>query len=115
MTTLSVLTFFSAISFLFFGLGCFVAPQMKKEFERYGLAAFRRIVGVLQLAGALGLIFGYFYSPNLQFAAAVGLCLLMACGFVVRLKIRDTVLQAAPSLIYAVINAFIGVGLVDTL
>lgn len=88
---------------------------MKTEFERYGLAAFRRIVGVLQLAGALGLIFGYLYAPTLQLAAAVGLTVLMACGFVVRLKIKDTVLQAAPSLFYAVLNAILAVGLVGIL
>lgn len=107
MTTVNILTFFSALSFLFFGIASFTTAQMKAEFKRYGLAKFRRIVGGLQFVGALGLMLGYFYSPKLQGAAALGLFILMTLGFIVRLKIKDSFFQAVPSFMYAVLNAVI--------
>ncbi|WP_225901957.1 DoxX family protein [Zobellia barbeyronii] len=104
---LTIFTFFSAFSFLFFGFGCFFIPQMKNEFIRYGLAKFRKVVGVLQLVGGLGLLLGYFYSPIVQAAAALSLSILMVLGFAVRLKIRDGIFQSAPSLLYAILNGYI--------
>ncbi len=107
MNIVFYLTLFSAFSFLAFGIACFTTAQMKKEFFRYGLASYRKIVGILQVLGGLGLLMGLFYSTILQMAAAAGLAVLMLLGFMVRLKIKDNVLQAAPSLIYAIINAYI--------
>ena len=104
---LTIFTFFSAFSFLFFGFGCFFLSQMKKEFVRYGLTKFRKVVGVLQLVGGLGLLLGYFYSPTVQAAAALSLSILMVLGFGVRLKIRDGIFQSAPSLLYALLNGYI--------
>jgi hypothetical protein len=80
---------------------------MRTEFSRYGLAGYRKLVGALQIAGATGLIFGLYVHWPLQLFAALGLTLLMMMGFGVRLKIRDTWLQAMPSLAYALLNAFI--------
>ncbi|CAM4403175.1 DoxX family protein [Zobellia nedashkovskayae] len=104
---LTIFTFFSALSFLFFGFGCFFLPQMKKEFVRYGLDKFRTVVGALQLVGGLGLLLGYFYSPTVQTAAALSLSILMILGFAVRLKIKDGFFQSAPSLLYALLNAYL--------
>ncbi|MGB7393005.1 MAG: DoxX family protein [Pricia sp.] len=102
-----LITFFSAISFLFFGISCFVMDRMKSEYVRYGLESQRELVGVLQILGGLGLIFGYFYLPTLGLVAATGLCLLMILGFGVRLKIKDTFWESSPSFIYALLNAYI--------
>ncbi|WP_273566863.1 DoxX family protein [Maribacter halichondriae] len=99
--------FFSALSFFFFGGACFVTKEMKSEFKRYGLSSFRKIVGLLQLLGAIGLVLGYIYQPYLQAFAAAGLSFLMVLGFLVRIKIKDTFFQSAPSLFYAILNAFL--------
>lgn len=107
MKITTYLTLFSALSFLFFGLACIATSQMKTEFLRYGLAPYRSIVGILQLIGAIGLALGYFYEPMLHAAAAVGLSILMLLGFMVRIRIRDSFLKSIPSLIYAVLNAYI--------
>jgi len=115
MKPVVLLTFLSALSFLFFGIACFTAPKMKTEFLRYRLAPYRRIVGVLQLVGALGLILGYLYAPVLQAIAAGGLAVLMVLGFLVRLRIRDSFMQAAPSFLFAVLNAFVCLKLLQTL
>jgi len=107
MSTLIALTFFSALSFVFFGLGCFVSPHMKTEFIRYQLPKYRNSVGALQLFGAFGLILGYYYSPLLSIVAAIGLALLMLLGLGVRLKIKDSFLQSTPAFFYALINIYI--------
>lgn len=77
------------------------------EFERYGLASYRKIVGAFQLLGGMGLLIGMMYSPSLQLWAAAGLSVLMLLGFMVRLKIKDAFLLATPSLSYALLNAYI--------
>lgn len=107
MSVLTALTFFSAISFVFFGLGCFIFPRMKTEFIRYGLAKYRNSVGTLQLFGAFGLIIGHYYSSLLSIVASLGLALLMVLGLGVRLKIKDSFSQSTPAFIYALINIYI--------
>lgn len=107
MDAITYLTFFSVFSFLFFGTACFTSKHMKTEFIRYELTRFRKVIGGLQILGALGLAFGYFYETTLQATAAAGLTILMILGFVVRLKIKDSLFQSAPSFFYAVLNAII--------
>ena len=108
MGMFTFLTFFSGFSFLVFGIACLSTAQMKAEFIRYGLEESRVLVGGLQLLGAFGLLLGYYYTPLLQALAAAGLSVLMILGFLVRLRLRDSVLKSAPSLFYALLNAFIG-------
>ena len=88
---------------------------MSREFQRYGLGKWRPVIGILQLMGAAGLILGYFYIPVLSIIAAAGLSLLMILGFIVRLKIKDNVVQSAPSIFYAVINAYIAIMLLQNM
>tara|TARA_R110002051_G_scaffold11558_2_gene41679 strand:+ start:977 stop:1336 length:360 start_codon:yes stop_codon:yes gene_type:complete len=108
MDGLTILTFFSSFSFLFFGLGCFVSPRMKLEFTRYGLNKKQRwLTGALQVLGSLGLFLGVFLSPFLCLISTVGLFVLMLLGLWVRIKIKDTVLQSSPALIYALINLYL--------
>jgi len=80
---------------------------MKSEYTRYGFPSLRKIVGGLQLMGGAGLLLGTLNMPLLQAIAAGGLSTLMISGFLVRLKIRDSFLQTAPSLFYALLNAYI--------
>lgn len=88
---------------------------MVSEFQRFGLPDSRRILtGVLQLMGALGLFTGLLF-PVLGIAAAVGLSLMMLIAFGVRIKMKDTVLESAPSLIFMIINAYLAVQYVNLL
>ncbi len=102
----TVLVWFSALSFLGFGTACFFAPSLQREFRRYGLSAWRPLVGVLQLAGATGLLAG-FLVPLIGQAASAGLALLMLLGVGVRIRIHDTFLQALPALCYMALNAYL--------
>jgi hypothetical protein len=113
MSILALLTLISGMSFIFFGIASFTTSHMKSEFKRYGLNNYRELVGVLQLLGALGLFFGYLFSPILQAIAASGLSVLMILGFFVRMRIRDSLIQSAPSISYAILNAFIFIMICD--
>lgn len=79
---------------------------MIQEFSRYGLAKMRLLTGVLQVFGALGLIAG-FYVPFLTLLASLGLGILMFMGVIVRLRIRDSLLQTSPALFFCMLNFFI--------
>ncbi|TRO66485.1 DoxX family protein [Christiangramia sabulilitoris] len=115
MTFLTFLVIFSSGSFLFFGVSCFFTEHMRNEFIRYGLGKQLKLVGSLQIAGAIGLGLGYLYLLELSILAASGLMVLMILGFGVRLKIRDTFLQSSPSILYALINAYIALSLYNAL
>lgn len=107
MTLLTILVFFVAISFIYYGINCLYSKTMKSEFERYDLKKFRILTGILQLLGGTGLIVGYFFSEVLVLTAAFGLFLLMTAGFAVRLRLKDSAQQSAPSLIYAILSLYI--------
>ena len=102
----SALILFSAISFLGYGAACFLSAYMKREFERYRLGSQRTLVGGLQLCAAIGL-FGGLSQPWMGRAAAAGLALMMLVAVGVRIRIKDTLLQTIPALLYLVLNAYL--------
>ncbi len=109
MNILSIALLLSSSAFLFYGINCLLSQKMKEEFTRFGLGKQRMLTGYLQLLGAFGLIVGYFFSPILIFVASTGLTLLMLSGFAVRIKIKDSILESLPSLIFALINLYISI------
>ncbi|KKO05948.1 hypothetical protein LCGC14_0069600 [marine sediment metagenome] len=102
---------FSGASFLFFGISCLFSNFMVLEFKRYDLERFRVLVGILQLLGSVGLFVGLF-SKNWAILASLGLGILMAFGFMVRVKIKDPFILSFPSLFYAVLNMILFVVLI---
>jgi hypothetical protein len=106
MTFLNVLTFFSATSFLIYGIAYFVSSNMKTEFKRFGLEKFGPLTAVLELAGALGLFIGLQNNTILVLSSG-GLTLLMLLGTGVRIKMRDSLFVSLPAFFYFILNAFI--------
>lgn len=102
------LILFSALSFLFYGLGCFTSRHLKREFVRFGFSRQRWLIGLLQICGALGLIGGLWF-PVLGTAGAAGLALMMLVGTLVRIKIRDTLLKTTPAVLYFLVNAYLAI------
>lgn len=96
----------SIVSFAVYGTTCLLPGKMVSEFERFGLARFRRLTGVLQLAGSLGLVAG-FYSQALLVFSAGGLAMLMLLGVIVRMRIRDPLIAIAPAAFYFCLNLFL--------
>jgi hypothetical protein len=80
---------------------------MKIEFERYGLAKFRKLTGLLELLGGIGLITGYYLYPALLYLSALGLATLMLLGVIVRLRVKDSYIQILPALLLMIINILI--------
>lgn len=107
MDLLTVLTWFSGLAFIYFGVNCFYSEYIISEFNRYDLPKYRKLTGYLQLTGAIGLLIGLYFSPILLIAASTGLCLLMLVGFIVRIKIKDNFIKSSPSFTFAAINLFI--------
>ena len=104
----------SAIAFLFYGIACLISPRMDAEFERYGLARFRRLIGALECLGALGLVVGEINRPVLVLAAA-GLTLTMLMAIATRIRIGDSLVQTLPAIVLLVMNAFVlGVALTQS-
>lgn len=96
----------SIVGFLFFGIVCLTSPWAKAEFERFGVAQFRVVTGLLEIAGALGLAIGFFV-PRLVVFSSAGLALLMLFAVIIRLRIADPILAMLPAIALLVINAFI--------
>lgn len=103
---LLALTWFSALSFLGYGIGCVYTTHMRDEFSRFGLAKFRLIVGWTQVLGAIGLLLGLAF-PLAGLLASGGLALQMLLGVAVRLGIKDTLLQALPATLFLAVNAYL--------
>jgi hypothetical protein len=106
---LTVITWFSSLAFIYFGMNCFYSDFIIAEFIRYDLQSYRKLTGILQLLGSTGLLIGLYFSPILLLLASLGLCLLMLAGFIVRLKINDNFIQSSPSFIFAALNLIIAI------
>lgn len=96
----------SAILFASYGLYALLSKRMEAEFKRYGLAHFRTLTGVLQLAGSIGLMVGHFYRPLLLISAG-GFTVMMFLAVITRFKIKDPLYAALPAFALGVLNCFI--------
>lgn len=97
---------FTSLSFFIFGATCLFSARMRVEFDRYGLSRFRALTGVLEIAGALGLLVGMAY-PAVGVLAACGLALLMSMGVAARVRIRDTIPQLLPATFYCALSVYL--------
>ena len=102
----AALILFSAVSFFAYGLACFFSAYMKREFDRYQLGSQRTLVGGLQVCAAIGLLAGL-SQPWTGRAASAGLAVMMLIAVGVRIKIKDTLPQAIPALLYLALNAYL--------
>ena len=109
MKLLPAITWLSGLSFIYFGIACFISDFIISEFTRYGLSKFRILTGLLQLFGAAGLLVGLYFNPKILLLSALGLCVLMVCGFSVRISISDNFFKCLPSFFFAVLNLFIAI------
>jgi uncharacterized membrane protein YphA (DoxX/SURF4 family) len=106
VTLRNLLIIFSGTSFLFYGINFFVSSKMKAEFKRFGLERLGTVTAYLELLGGVGLLLGL-YNYKLSIISSGGLALLMFCGIIVRIKIRDSFLLTLPALLYFLLNLYI--------
>lgn len=108
MSYIYYLGFFNAFCFLFYGASCLFSEKMKLEFDRFQLTnQHRKLTGILQLTGAIGLIIGLLNSGVLAMLASAGLSLLMFLGVGVRIRIKDPIKDTLPAAFFALLNFFI--------
>lgn len=100
------LILFSAIAFIFYGYMCLMTNHMKAEFQRYGMTKFRKLTGVLELLGGIGLLVGLEFNPILLLSSA-GLAALMLLGTIVRIKTKDPWMQIIPAFSLMLMNGYI--------
>ncbi len=100
------LILFSALSFIGYGTACFFATRIKHEFDRYRMASQRVMVGALQIVASLGLLVGL-SQPWIGRSAAAGLALMMMVAVGVRIRIKDSLFQTMPALLYLLLNAYL--------
>ncbi len=67
-------------------------PQVEQLIEHVGMGRHLRLLGWLELAGAVGLIVGLFVAP-IGIAAAIGVVLYMLGAVIAHLRVRDGVQQ----------------------
>tara|TARA_B100001109_G_scaffold196150_1_gene162735 strand:- start:74 stop:340 length:267 start_codon:yes stop_codon:yes gene_type:complete len=79
---------------------------MKEEFVRYGIPQLRKLIGVLQLLGSLGIIVG-FRLEYFQTLSTLGICLLMLFGVITRIVIKDGLIKTLPALFYCLLNGYL--------
>ncbi|MBA2677085.1 MAG: DoxX family protein [Ktedonobacteraceae bacterium] len=96
----------SIASFTWYGLSCFLSEKMVAEFQRYRIARFRSLTGILQVGASFGLVVGHFNRPILLLSAG-GLATMMFFAVIVRLRIRDPLYAALPALTLFALNLFI--------
>lgn len=96
----------SAVTFSAYGALCLFSGGMRAEFERFGLARFRRATGAVELLGGLGLVAGLVVPVVLPVAAA-GLTVLMVLGVGVRIRVGDPWPEAVPAAVLALMNGWI--------
>lgn len=106
MPEIELSTLVLIISFFVYGSRCLFAEAMVVEFERWGVPRLRHVTGSLELLGATGLLVGQ-WLPRVGVLSAAGLSLLMVCGLMVRLRIRDTLLQTLPAVIYLIVSVLV--------
>lgn len=114
-TTLHIFVILNALFFLFYGFQSLISRLMIEEFKRFGMTpSQRKLTGILQILGAAGLIVG-FYFPSIGLLSAAGFTVMMLVAFIVRVKIKDSIAQSAPSLIFMVINIWLMTSFVNYL
>jgi len=101
-----VLSALLAIAFIGAGVSKVMkVPAMVTAAETHGFTADGyRNIGLLEVAGAAGLLIGLWWAP-LGIAAALGLTLLMAGAVIVHVRAKDKVAETVPAAVLTLLAA----------
>jgi hypothetical protein len=102
-----IIVVLNALFFLFYGFQSLNSHIMIEEYKRFGLSnSQRKLTGILQLLGATGLLLGL-AAPLFGVFSAGGIAVMMLVAFAVRLKIKDSMIQSLPSIIFMMMNLWL--------
>ena len=106
MSAVAVLAAASGLAFVVYGALCLGSASMQAEFVRFGLARFRVVTGILEVLAGLGLLVGLGWPPALWLCSG-GLTVLMLCGVIVRVRVKDRLVDILPALFLMLVNGYI--------
>ena len=115
-----IISLFSGISFIVYGISSFKSKRMISEFQRWGYGTQRKLIGCFQLIGGAGLIFGSPFvintfdsndslinSNNILAGSSLILTIMMVGAVFVRIDIKDKFVNILPATFYAILNFII--------
>ncbi|MDG1681797.1 MAG: hypothetical protein P8H49_01385 [Flavobacteriaceae bacterium] len=115
-----IISLFSGISFIVYGISSFKSKRMISEFQRWGYGNQRKLIGCFQLIGGAGLIFGSLFvintfdsndslinSNNILGGSSLILTIMMVGAVFVRIDIKDKFVNILPATFYAILNFII--------
>ena len=115
-----IISLFSGISFIVYGICSFRSKRMISEFQRWGYGNQRKLIGCFQLIGGAGLIFGSLFvintfdsndslinSNNILAGSSLILTIMMVGAVFVRIDIKDKFVNILPATFYAILNFII--------
>ena len=106
MTIDTICVLISSLSFYAYVASYFMSSHMKNEFKRFNLEKIGLLTIILEFVGATGLLVGLKYNPILMISS-VGLSIMMLCGLIVRLKLKDNIWISLPAIFYMCLNIYI--------
>lgn len=101
-----IILVFSALSFIFYGITSFFSMRMVSEYARWGYSNQRILLGCMQLLGGIGLLVGLTNSVLLSVASFL-LTFMMITAVLVRIKIKDSLINMFPAVFYTGLNFII--------
>ena len=101
-----IILVFSALSFIFYGMTSFFSKRMVSEYARWGYSNHRILLGCMQLLGGIGLLVGLTNSVLLSVASFL-LTFMMITAVLVRIKIKDSLINMFPAVFYTGLNFII--------
>jgi hypothetical protein len=96
----------TGVAFLGYGAACLWSERMHREFRRFGLHRYRAVIGLLEVSGGAGLLFGLWYLPLLA-AAASSIALLMFLVVIARLRLGDRWSIILPAVALCLVNGLL--------
>ncbi|WP_394336148.1 DoxX family protein [Flavobacterium lacus] len=96
----------SSFSFYAYIISYFISPHMKNEFKRFNLEKLGLLTIIIEFIGATGLLLGLVHNILLTLSS-LGLCLLMLCGLIVRIKLKDSIWISIPAGFFMLLNLYI--------
>jgi len=106
MELITIVSGFTGLSFMAYGINSFISQRMIREFKRWGLADKRKIIGACQFLGGLGLLVGFEIDLAMTLSA-VFIILMMMVAVAVRIQIKDNISDILPAISYIVLCALI--------
>ena len=120
MNVTLIISLFSGISFIVYGISSFRSKRMISEFQRWGYGNQRKLIGCFQLIGGAGLIYGSLFvintfdsnnsivnNNNILAGSSLILTIMMIGAIFVRIDIKDKLINILPATFYAVLNFMI--------